>query len=129
MSKEWNDHSEEEQLEILERISEIYKSHGNPAWLTNPNVTVQVVNNIGAKQQQTQSFITVEGKAPTNAKGLASTIAKEVSEALVSVQGAEINIGSSYGVGSQVGVIENANKVYINGVAESGSTSIEHKEG
>jgi hypothetical protein len=31
---------------------------------------------------------------------LASTIAKEVSEALVSVKGAEVNIGSSFGVGS-----------------------------
>lgn len=40
-----------------------------------------------------------------------------------------MNIGSSFGVGSQVGKIENANKVYINGVAESGSTTIEHKEG
>jgi len=44
MSKPWNELTESEQTEILDRIAEIYKEHGNPKWLKGPTFVTEVVN-------------------------------------------------------------------------------------
>jgi len=71
----------------------------------------------------------VAGDAPPEEAGIVAALTQKVKDALISVQKANVKIACSRGVGAQMGVITNANKVYIDGAAESGSCSIEHKEG
>ena len=38
MSKRWDEHSAEEQREILDRIAFIYAEHKHPTWLKKPKI-------------------------------------------------------------------------------------------
>jgi hypothetical protein len=38
MSKQWDEHSAEEQREILDRIAFIYAEHKHPTWLKKPQI-------------------------------------------------------------------------------------------
>jgi hypothetical protein len=124
MSKDWTKHSEEEKQAILERVTEIYEQHGHPSWLKSPQIHTQIVNNLNQGAQEVSSSISIEGSCSQDQKGLATAISKDLKDALTTCEDVEIDIGAGYGVGDQMGVIENANKVYIGGNAEEGTTSI-----
>ena len=80
------------------------------------------MNIINAGQQQIQSYIQVEGKAPLKDVTQAKVLNEEISQALASVAEAQVEIGASFGVGTQMGEIKNVNLVF-----SEGSTSVSHQ--
>ena len=106
---EWQELSEEEKHQIFERLSEIYNSHSYPDWLQHPKIVQQYVNVLRENQQQIQSYIQVEGKAPLQDKTLANLLNEEISAALASVAEAQVEIGAAFGVGTPMGEIKNVN--------------------
>jgi hypothetical protein len=100
MSKPWSEHSEDEKKEILERLGDIYAEHKNPTWLKPPTVTTQIVNVLNANTQQLECFMEVKGDAPPEEAGSVATLTQKVKDALISVEKAQVKIGSCRGVGA-----------------------------
>jgi thiol-disulfide isomerase/thioredoxin len=71
----------------------------------------------------------IKGNAPTEESGTAAALNKSITDAVASIDKSMVAIACARGVGAQMGVITNANKVYIDGEAAEGSCSVEHKEG
>lgn len=87
------------------------------------------MNVLNANQQQIECFFEVEGDAPPEESGSVSALSQKINDALVTVQKKKVKIACCRGVGATMGVITNANRVYVDGSAAEGSCSVEHKEG
>ena len=129
MSKPWSEHSEDEQKEILDRLSDIYAEHKNPTWLKPPTFDSQIVNKLTANEQSFTASLKIKGVAPSDEAGTAAALQKSISDTVASISKSWVKIAGAGSLGSQMGVITIANKVYIDGVAAEGSCSVEHKEG
>lgn len=99
--------------------------NGNPSWIS-VKVYTECVNILNAGQQQCQKVIQIEGKAPLEAKDTAKKIKEELSAIFKDVREKEIDVGSSYGVGTKMGVITEANSVYVNEEKKEGLVEVKH---
>jgi thiol-disulfide isomerase/thioredoxin len=128
MSKSVKDLSDAEIKEYVEKVGAVLTKHGSPSWVS-VQVYTECVNILNAGQQQCQKVFQIEGSAPLEEAEKAKLLKKEIEEVLADVREKEINVGASYGVGTKMGVIENANHVFKNEEKKEGITDIKHEAG
>jgi len=70
--------------------------------------------------------IQVEGNAPLEEKENAKQIKAKLLEVFKDVKEKDINVGANYGVGDKMGVIAEANSVYVNEEKKEGLVEVKH---
>lgn len=108
MAKSVKDLTNDELKELMNKAKEVLDAHNNPKWVS-VKVYTECVNILNAGQQQCQKVIQVEGKAPLEEKDVAKEIKNKLSAVFEGVREKEIDVGASYGVGTKMGVIAEAN--------------------
>lgn len=129
MPKSLSTFTPDEMTALKAKLAKVYADNGHPEWLSHPKFYTECVNILNAGAQQKQLVLQIEGAAPLTDKDKAAKIKQELDEATAEVVEKEIEVGCSYGVGSKMGVIEAADKVYINGEAAEGRAEVKHEPG